>query len=134
MQQVFALPFLLVTLDQQIKRHGGKGFNCEVKQRPIPGSFSVEYEFETENGRVCLISPNIFKLGVIHTDEGLKHICYYADTSEYFSVVVRSASKLEAGKLLVLTPLGKTYQDVINKLTSWYPEYQNLRLTQPTLY
>ncbi|MAA93004.1 MAG: hypothetical protein CML21_00570 [Rheinheimera sp.] len=133
MKHFTAFPLLLMPLDVQIKRRGGEGFNCDVKATPIPGSYSVKYEFETAFGPATLTTLNQFNLGIIHSNEGPLHVMYCADKQSFFKVLVKPAKRLIGKKILFTTPIAETFEQAMSVLKSWYPTYTNWKLDKPPI-
>jgi hypothetical protein len=126
MKHYTAFPLLLMPLDAQIRRRGGKGFNSNVKATPIPGSYSVQYEFETADGPVTLTTLNEFQLGIIDTFQGLVHVMYCADKKLFFKVLNTSA-------IVLKTPLAQTFEEAMSVLKTMYPTHTNWKLTTPPI-
>lgn len=133
MKHFTAFPLLLMSLDAQIRRHGGKGFNTSVKATPIPGSYSVNYEFETADGPVSLTTLNQFQLGIIDSEQGLVHVMYCADNKTFFKVVPTPSKRIVGGKILLTTPIAETFEQAMSTLKSWYPTHTNWKLTTPPI-
>lgn len=134
MEKNKALPFLQMPLDSQIKLHGGKGFNCEVKVTPVPGTYSFNYEFYTDDGAKILTSVNQFQLGVVNTaEDGLCHIIHNADKNEYLMFRVNRYPERYSDEKLSEFLLGYSYEAALSALRSWYPNFTNWNLTKPIL-
>ena len=128
-----AFPLLLMSLDAQIKRRGGKGFTCDVVAKPIQSSYSVVYEFDTPTGKASITTLNEFQLGVIHTENGHVYVMFRADKNEYFKVTIKPAIRVIGQKILFTTPIAKTFAQSMEILKRWYPTHTNWNLTAPPI-
>lgn len=127
-----ALPLLLMSLDVQIRNHGGEGFNCNVGVSACENSYSVLYKFDTADGVKVLMTQNAFQVGIIESDSGISHVMYYPDKFEFSLVRVAPAPKLPGGKILVHSYLGATFPAAMAALKQNYPNQVNWnRITPP---
>lgn len=131
-----AIPLLLSSLDAQIRKLGGRGYNCDVKATKANG-YSVSYQFYTDKGAETLITENVFQVGtIVCEDEGRQYVMYYPDKAEFSLVQVVQSNKTQGGKILVHSWLGATFPAAMAELICRYPNHIDWnRITPPpTIY
>jgi hypothetical protein len=124
-----AVPLLLKTISRQIKDAGGEGFNVSVKVEPVKGSFSCVYRFDTSEGRKAIRTKNVFLVGIVYCTE--RHFVQFdADENEYVLVTPKEATN-KVSKRLLITPLGKSFDEMFAELKKLWPERAIWSLTKP---
>ena len=135
--QITASPLLVQSLDKQIRRLGGRGFNNQVKVTDIPNSFSKLYEFDTQAGPVTLRTLNQANLAQIHADNGVFYVVlefddqggeqyYLSERRENPNVNVNNSS------MVISQKLGKTYDQMRAFLGRAIPASLQMDIPHPT--
>lgn len=124
-----AAPLLLEPLDVQIKKAGGRGYNCDVVTKPIPGTFSALYSFKTPEGIKTIKTPNDYQVGLVDADLDY-FVMYDADTGEY-SLVTKHTISNPPYRTLVVRKIGHTFDDMRAYLKRRWPNRTVWNLTHP---
>jgi hypothetical protein len=124
--------FFLITLDCQIKMHGGKGFNCDVVVDPVKGKYSFDYTFDTLEGSKTLRSVNQFQIAVFEPSfDGLCYVVHDADKDVFLMVRRNRAPENHNNQVYSEYEIGKTLKQAESTLRCWYPKHLGLQLYQP---
>jgi hypothetical protein len=121
---------LLEPLDSQIKKAGGRGYNCEVVVKPISGTFSTLYSFKTDSGVKTIQTPNDFQVGIVDDAELTYFVMFDADKGEYSLVTKHNIAK-PPHEILVVRTLGYSFDAMKVELERRWPHRTVWNLTHP---
>lgn len=132
MSVLIAKPFRSMTLDAQIKMHGGRGFTCEVIAIPVKGTYSCDFVFNTPEGSKTLRSVNQCKIAVFEPDDqGLCCVYHDGETDSYVMFREHQNATNHAHDMSSGLFLGKTLDSAEQTLRNWFPRHLNFKFNQP---
>ncbi len=117
MNIIKAAPLHLVCLSTQICDLGGQGYNSGVITKPIEGTFSALYTFDTDEGQKTLQTMNTVTLG--HVFDSENYFVEFDGDDSSFSLKTLLSTK--AGKVAITTNLGKNYSEMMVRLKAKFP-------------
>lgn len=126
-----AQPLRLINLSQQIINAGGKGFNFDVDVKPLEGSYSVLYSFNTPEGLKTLKTSNVFQVGVVDYD--VNHfVMFDGDSGKYYLETEKEIVKAPF-KILLQKDLGESFYEMKASLIEIWPNRIVWNLTRPRI-
>lgn len=119
MSNIAAAPLLLESLDSQIRRHGGNGFNHQVFVTPVPGTYSFVYRFNTVDGEKQLQTRDECQVALIELDGGCQHVMV-TGAGEYRLVTPWKAG---GNRCLFSGHIGNSHEEAKRALQELYPRH-----------